>query len=79
MHCHAGQGRTAIIIGAYLLYANLTETADEAIRTCIAHRNKLFSNAYNKAYLQQFAQFLKQLRIVYPLKDKSLNIKDLLK
>ena len=31
VHCHAGQGRTAIIIGAYLLYAGICKTAEEAV------------------------------------------------
>lgn len=31
VHCHAGQGRTAIIIGAYLLYSDVAKNADEAI------------------------------------------------
>lgn len=32
VHCHAGQGRTAIIIGSYLLYSGLAKTATEAIQ-----------------------------------------------
>lgn len=31
VHCHAGQGRTAIIIGAYLMYAGLAWSPSEAI------------------------------------------------
>lgn len=31
VHCHAGQGRTAIIIGAYILYAGLADSANEAV------------------------------------------------
>jgi protein-tyrosine phosphatase len=32
VHCHAGQGRTAIVIGAYLLFADLAKSATEAIK-----------------------------------------------
>ena len=31
VHCHAGQGRTAIIIGAYLLFSGLAKNAQDAI------------------------------------------------
>jgi len=27
VHCHAGKGRTALVIATYLMYANITETA----------------------------------------------------
>ena len=59
VHCHAGQGRTAIIIGAYLLYSYIAKNADEAIRISQDGRSKLFINAYNKKYLYEFETFLK--------------------
>ena len=31
VHCHAGTGRTALVIASYLYYANICKTADEAI------------------------------------------------
>ena len=47
VHCHAGQGRTAIIIGAYLLYSGIAFSSREAIDMCRAERPKLFKNKYN--------------------------------
>lgn len=47
VHCHAGQGRTAIIIGAYLLYSDVAKNADEAISISRKGRTKLFINTYN--------------------------------
>jgi len=44
VHCHAGQGRTAIIIGAYLIYAGVTTSSDEAVRISKQGRPKLFKN-----------------------------------
>ena len=32
VHCHAGMGRTALVIGAYLLYAGIAKDALEAIK-----------------------------------------------
>jgi protein-tyrosine phosphatase len=51
VHCHAGQGRTAIIIGAYILYAGLVQSAEEAIHLCQQGRPKLFVKKYNRIYL----------------------------
>ena len=31
VHCHAGTGRTALVIASYLFYTNICKTADEAI------------------------------------------------
>jgi protein-tyrosine phosphatase len=31
VHCHAGQGRTASIIGAFLLFSGMAKTSNEAI------------------------------------------------
>ena len=48
VHCHAGQGRTAIVIGAYLIYANLASDTQDAVKKCQEGRAKLFTGyAYN--------------------------------
>jgi len=47
VHCHAGQGRTAIIIGAYLLYSGIATSPDDAIALCKKGRPKLFNKKYN--------------------------------
>ena len=66
VHCHAGQGRTAIVIGAYLLYASLAKDAEEAVAICRRGRRKLFSHAYNRSYLRGFESELKVLRMLCP-------------
>ena len=66
VHCHAGQGRTAIVIGGYLLYAGLAENADEAIALAQRGRSKLFTHSYNRAFLHEFAPLLKDLRVLCP-------------
>lgn len=32
VHCHAGQGRTALVIGAYLIYSGIAADHKEAIK-----------------------------------------------
>lgn len=32
VHCHAGTGRTALVICSYLLYSGMASSAQEAIR-----------------------------------------------
>ena len=47
VHCHAGQGRTAILIGAYLIYSGIAKDGDDAIRLTKLGRPKCFSKSYN--------------------------------
>lgn len=66
VHCHAGQGRTAIIIGAYLLYAGLANSATEAVTISRQGRHKLFKNKYNSIYLKHFEDFLEEASELFP-------------
>jgi protein-tyrosine phosphatase len=47
VHCHAGQGRTALVIGAYLIYAGIARNAAEGIKLTRLNRPKCFSKGYN--------------------------------
>ena len=79
VHCHAGQGRTAIIIGAYLLYGGISNTAEEAVALSKKGRPKLFKNPYNAKYLVHFEEYLKEIRQLYPLKAHDMTLKHILK
>ena len=72
VHCHAGQGRTAIIIGAYLLYSGIASSSIDTIWKCRSGRPKLFSHKYNCKFIHQFDDFLKELKKLYPLREASL-------
>ena len=80
VHCHAGQGRTAIIIGSYLLYSGIAKTAKEAIEQCKAGRPKLFGGiSYNLDFMYMFEQRLKESRMLYPQVGSSESLLNILK
>lgn len=54
VHCHAGQGRTAILIGAYLIYSGLAKDDQDAIVQTRKGRPKCFSKYYNRTYMKEF-------------------------
>jgi hypothetical protein len=71
VHCHAGQGRTAILIGAYLIYAGLAKDDVEAIAQTRKVRPKCFSKFYNKRYMKEFNDELVKLRYIFPTRNLS--------
>lgn len=54
VHCHAGQGRTALVIGAYLIYAGLAKDDLECVRMTRLNRKKCFSKDYNRKFMKEF-------------------------
>jgi len=48
VHCHAGQGRTALVIGAYLIVAGIAKDHNDAIKLTRLNRPKCFSKGYNQ-------------------------------
>lgn len=38
VHCHAGTGRTALIIASYIFYSGMCKTAAEAVKVVQAGR-----------------------------------------
>lgn len=79
VHCHAGQGRTAIIIGAYILFAGLCDNSTDTIKICREGRPKLFTNVYNQQYLKQFEKYLKEVRSIYPLQNQQETLRNIIK
>ena len=66
VHCHAGQGRTALVIAAYLLYCGLAKDDDEAIKLVRKGRKKCFSKKYNKTFVKGFHKDLSEVKTLYP-------------
>lgn len=62
VHCHAGQGRTANVIGAYLIYSGIAKDDIDAIRLTKEGRPKCFSKAYNRNFVKFFYDKLVELK-----------------
>ncbi len=65
MHCRTGRGRTGVVICAYLLYAKLASTADDALllfATKRAHNVKGVTNPSQVRAVHYFERLLKEYR-----------------
>jgi len=51
VHCHAGQGRTALVIAAYLMYKRITTTVEDTIKYIRKQRPQCLKKGYNRKYL----------------------------
>jgi protein tyrosine phosphatase domain-containing protein 1 len=66
VHCHAGMGRTALLVGAYLLYSGIATDDKDAIKIAKASRPKCFEKSYNVKFMKEFNHYLKNLRMIFP-------------
>ncbi|XP_071960130.1 protein tyrosine phosphatase domain-containing protein 1-like isoform X2 [Antedon mediterranea] len=64
VHCHAGLGRTGVLIACYLIYSRRMD-ADHAIHYVREKRKGAIQTKGQMECCQQFAQFLIPLRVVF--------------
>ncbi|XP_018668379.2 uncharacterized protein LOC100178870 isoform X2 [Ciona intestinalis] len=65
VHCHAGLGRTGVLIACYLVFAHRMDP-DAAILRVRKNRSNSIQTRGQIACIHEFAQFLRPLRIVFP-------------
>nr|CAB3265274.1 protein tyrosine phosphatase domain-containing protein 1-like [Phallusia mammillata] len=65
VHCHAGLGRTGVLIACYLVFAHRMEPGT-AILTVRKNRSNSIQTRGQIACVHEFWQFLRPLRIVFP-------------
>ena len=53
VHCHAGYGRTGIVLACYMLYVS-TKTAEEVVTEIRHKRPQCVKKASQMAYIQKF-------------------------
>jgi protein-tyrosine phosphatase len=59
-------GRTALLVGAYLLYSGIAIDDKDAIKITKASRPKCFEKSYNVKFMKEFHHYLKNLRMIFP-------------
>ncbi|KAM4722734.1 LOW QUALITY PROTEIN: protein tyrosine phosphatase domain-containing protein 1 [Rhinophrynus dorsalis] len=68
VHCHAGLGRTGVLIACYLIFATRM-TADQAILFVRAKRHNAIQTRVQLLCVREFTQFLTPLRNVFACCD----------
>ncbi|KAL0480326.1 tyrosine phosphatase domain-containing protein [Acrasis kona] len=72
VHCHAGLGRTGLIIACYLLYSKFSNTPEEAINFTRQHRAKSIQTQNQVNYVYIFHEYLIKSKCVFPLEKQTL-------
>eukprot|EP01105_Mastigella_eilhardi_P013408 TRINITY_DN3056_c0_g1_i5.p1 TRINITY_DN3056_c0_g1~~TRINITY_DN3056_c0_g1_i5.p1 ORF type:complete len:391 (-),score=76.81 TRINITY_DN3056_c0_g1_i5:32-1204(-) len=65
IHCHAGLGRTGLVISCYLVYG-VCMTADQAIEQVRLHRPRSIQTKKQVSFVQLFERYVVKLRQVFP-------------
>jgi protein tyrosine phosphatase domain-containing protein 1 len=68
VHCHAGYGRTGIVIVCYLLFISLKDS-DTIIQEVRSKRKKCVETKDQIKYCKKFEEFLKHSRILFGNKE----------
>ena len=81
VHCHAGQGRTGVVIAAYLMYSNTTETVDETVEYIRSKRIQWLKKGYNRKFLHHIKSKFDENRQMFPTEKRptKLTLKDIIK
>ncbi|VDI12359.1 protein tyrosine phosphatase domain-containing protein 1 [Mytilus galloprovincialis] len=66
IHCHAGLGRTGVIIASYLVFTNRIP-ADDAIQFVRSKRHGAIQTRGQMEVIREFEQYLKPFRIIFSI------------
>ena len=62
VHCHAGTGRTALIIASYIFYSGMCKTAAEAVKVVQAGRQGALQRKAQVLFVVEFGRWLVETR-----------------
>lgn len=68
VHCHAGYGRTGVVIASYLLY-NSDKDSETVISEIRAKRKKCIESNDQQSFCKKFHNFLCQIRMLFDKKE----------
>lgn len=66
MHCHAGYGRTGVVIACYIIY-NSSKSLKEIVTEIRKKRSECIQKKDQYAYCEKFADYIHKARILYDL------------
>lgn len=58
VHCHAGYGRTGIVLACYIIFVS-TKTAEEAVKEIRKKRNQCIQKTSQLEYCKKFKECIK--------------------
>jgi hypothetical protein len=65
-HCHAGRGRTGLIIAAYLIYKNNLTSKDAIVQFQSRRFGKSLTNSDQVETLKKFEKYLNSMKVIFP-------------
>ena len=68
VHCHAGYGRTGVVIACYMLF-NSEKDSKTVIQDIRSQRRKCIETSEQRKYCRKFEEFLNQSRILFGQKE----------
>ncbi|XP_019623625.1 PREDICTED: protein tyrosine phosphatase domain-containing protein 1-like [Branchiostoma belcheri] len=68
IHCHAGLGRTGVLIGCYLVWAKRLNP-HQAIHFVREKRSNAIQTRGQIQCIQEFSQYIRPLRVIFPSQD----------
>ena len=72
VHCHAGNGRTGLVIACYLVYNDPNLTYESAIKLLRAKRPKSVERAIQEEYVKNFEMYIRQKRAIFSNKKQNI-------
>jgi hypothetical protein len=65
VHCHAGYGRTGVVIACYMIYNNINKDVDDIIKSVKKQRKKCIETKMQKKFCDKFHAYISHIRKLF--------------